>query len=265
MSHALLPYWYDKVTRETGKAPTRLGIVYLDSAPSRTYYSEVKNVICPKLGCTIAYEKAVTYFDLDYSTICLNLQAANVDSAWIVTDPASAVKMIVQCREAHYRPRAGFLGQHGVYLDLTVRQSGSWADGMLANSALLPPSEDTASVHEMKKIVAKYEHDVQWGYFTALGYASARMTVDVLRKALEDNPKLTRASTLTAASGIQHYDCHGLCRDVNLAAPAAVHGGNHFVWMVRSKFDQDAASQWGMDGGPVDAWQSRTWPRKGRP
>ncbi len=265
MAHALLPYWYRQVERDTGTAPKRIGAVYLNVAPARTYLAEAKATICPALGCEIVYEKRVTYFDLNYGTICLELQAANVDGAWIITDPASAVKMLVECREAHYRPRAGFLGQHGVYLDLTIEQSGAFADGMIANSALLPPSLDVPAVNDMKRIVGTYERDVDYGYFTALGYASARMLVDVLREALKADPKLTRASVVAAASRLTSYDCHGLCKDVNLTAPAARHGGNHYVWMVRSKYERGAPSQWELDGGPVDAWRASTWPRPGRP
>lgn len=266
MAHALLPYWYRQVERRTGAAPRRIGAVYLDVAPARTYVQEAKETICPALGCEIVAEQRVTYFDLDYSSICLRMQSADVDGVWIVTDPASAVKMLVQCRELRYRPEpGGFLGQHGVYLDLTVEQSGSWADGMIANSALLPPSVDHPAIDDMKRIVGTYERDVDYGYFTVLGYASARMTVDVLRRALALDPQLRRASILRAAAGMQGYGCHGLCRDTNLAAPAAVHGGNHSVWLVRSAFDRDADAQWVLDGGPVDAWRSETWPRPGRP
>lgn len=266
MGHALLPYWYHKVEREKGRAPKRLGVVYLDSGPARTYYVEAKQSICPRLGCEIVYEKPVTYFDVNYATICLELQAANVDGAWIVTDPASAVKMLVECREAKYKPAlGGFLGQHGVYMDLTIEQSGAWADGMIANSALIPPSVDHPAVREMKRIVGTYERDVDYGYFTALGYASARMTVDVLRDALKLDPKLSRASALQAAARMRSYDCHGLCKDVSLAAPASVHGGNHYVWMVRARYDRDADDQWELDGGPVDAWRTETWPRPGKP
>jgi branched-chain amino acid transport system substrate-binding protein len=265
MAHALLPYWYHKVEADLGRAPKRIGAVVLNVAPARTYYTEALNTICPRLGCDLVYHKEVTYFDLNYGTICIEMQAANVDVAWVITDPASAVKLLVECREAHYRPPAGFLGQHGTYLDLTIDQSGSFADGMIANSALLPPSLDLPAINDMKNIVATYERDVDWGYFTVLGYASARMTVDVLREALRVDPKLTRASVVAAASRLRHYDCHGLCKDINLATPAAVHGGNHHVWMVRSRYSRTEDSQWVLDGGPVDAWRSSTWPRPGRP
>ena len=265
MAHGLLPYWYEQVTKRTGTAPKRIGAVYLDVAPARTYVTEAKRTICPKLGCEIAVEQRVTYFDLDYSSICLRMRSENVDAVWVVTDPASAVKLLVQCRELKYKPRAGFLGQHGVYLDLTMEQSGSWADDMIANSALLPPSVNAPAVRDMKRIVGRYEKDMDYGYFTALGYASARMTVDVLRKALALDGKLPRASLLRAASAINDYDCHGLCKDVNLAAPAARSGGNHHVWMVRSKYDRSSDDQWVLDGGPIDAWRSPTWPRPGRP
>jgi ABC-type branched-subunit amino acid transport system substrate-binding protein len=265
MAHALLPYWYRQVQRRTGTAPRRIGAVVLDVPPARTYVDEAKRMICPKLGCTIAVEQRVSYFDLDYSSICLRMQSSEVDGVWIITDPASAVKMLVQCRELHYKPRAGFLGQHGIYLDLTVEQSGAFADGTIANSALLPPSVNAPGVREMKRIVGTYEKDIDYGYFTALGYASARLLVDVLRDALARSPQLTRSGVLAAASRIHSYSCHGLCKDVNLAPPAARTGGNHHVWMVRAKFDRDSKDQWVLDGGPIDAWRSETWPRPGRP
>lgn len=268
MAHALLPYWYRKVEREQGRAPKNIGIVYLGVPPAETYVTEARKTICPQLGCTIDPDNVyrVSYFTLyEYSTMCLNFRRANVDAVWIVTDPASAVKMLVQCREAKYQPPLGFLGQHGVYLDLTVQQSGSYADGMLANSALLPPSLNVPPVNEMKRIIGTYEHDMDYGYFTALAYASARMTVDILREALKVDAKLSRGSVLKAASRITSYDCHGLCRGVNLAPPAAVHGGNHNVWMVGARYDRAADAQWVFDGGPIDAWRSETWPRPGRP
>jgi branched-chain amino acid transport system substrate-binding protein len=263
--HAMFPYWYHKIEKQTGAAPAHIGTVYLDAAPARTYVREVTNVICPKLGCTLDPVVSVDYYRLDYSSICLQFQNANVDAVWIVTDPASAVKFLVQCRELHYKPRAGWLGQHGVYLNLTVDQSGSWSDGMIANSALLPASVDAPPVRTMKHIVGTYEQNIDFGYFTELGYASAQMTVDVIRRALQIDPKLSRASVLKAAAQLNAYDCHGLCRQANLAPPAAVNGGNHWIWMVRAKYDQSKQDQWVLDGGPVDAWRSETWPRPGRP
>jgi len=266
MAHALLPYWYEQTTERLGREPTNIGAVVLDVPPARTYVEEAEETICPALGCRIAQKHFVTYFTLaEYGQICASMRAESVDAVWVITDPASAVKLLVQCRESRYEPPGGFLGQHGIYLDLTVEQSGAYVDGTIANSALLPASVDAAAIREMKSTVARYESDVDWGYFTVLGYASARMTVDVLREALKIDPKLSRASVLQAAARITNYQCHGLCRDVNLAPPAAVGGGNHHVWMVRARFDRSSEDQWVLDGGPVDAWRSETWPRPGRP
>jgi ABC-type branched-subunit amino acid transport system substrate-binding protein len=262
MAHALIPYWYEQTTASLGREPRNIGAVVLDAPPARTYIEEVENTICPALGCRIAVKQFVTYFTLhEYSQICASMRTSNVDTVWIVTDPASAVKLLVQCDASAYRPPAGFLGQHGVFLDLTVEQSGSIANGMMANSAVLPPSVNSPANTEMKRTIARYESDVQHGYFTSLAYASARMTVDVLRRALKIDPELSRASVLRAAASLRSYDCHGLCRNVNLAPPAAASGGNHFVWMVRARFDKRADSQWVLDGGPVDAFEQPTWGR----
>lgn len=267
MAHALLPYWYRQAEERLGRAPSRIGAVVLDVPPARTYVEEAEATICPELGCEIVNKQFVTYFTLhEYSQICASMRTQNVDTVWIITDPASAVKLLVQCDAAAYKPPAGFLGQHGVYLDLTVEQSGSIADGMIANSAVLPPSVDHPANRDMKRTVGRYESDVDFGYFTSLAYASARMTVDVLREALTIDPDLSRASVLEAAARLTSYGCHGLCRNVNLAPPAARSGGNHHVWLVRARFsNDDEDAQWVLDGGPIDAFRSETWPRPGRP
>ena len=260
MAHALVPTWYRDVERRLGRPPSKIGAVVLQVAPAKTYVREARDVICPKLGCEIVREQAVNFADTEYATICRNMQNERVDAVWIVTDPASAVKLYVQCREINYTPPAGWLGQHGIYLDLTLDQSGAIADGTIANGAVLPDSADDPAVDEMKQIVRTFYRDASFGYFASLGYASARMASDVLREAFRGGGELTRAGVLEAAARITSYDCHGLCKDVNLRPPAAQHGGNHNVWLVRA-----VDGVWEVDAGPIDAWQSETWPRPGRP
>jgi branched-chain amino acid transport system substrate-binding protein len=260
MAHALFNHWYGKVTKERGSAPKKIGAVVLNVAPAKTYLREVKTVICPKLGCTVAREQLVTYSDTEYATICRNMQNERVDAVWIVTDPASAVKLYVQCREINYVPPAGWLGQHGIYLDLTLDQSGPIADGTYANGAVLPDAIDVPANREMKKIVTTYYRGAEFGYFASLGYASARLVEDLIRQAFSAGGTLTRGGFLKAASGIARYNCHGLCKDVNLAPPPSTSGGNHNIWIVRAR-----QGRWVAEAGPIDAWRTPTWPRPGRP
>jgi branched-chain amino acid transport system substrate-binding protein len=260
MAHGLFDYWYRKVTKDRGAPPKKIGAVVLNVAPAKTYLREVKNVICPKLGCTIAREQLVTYSDTEYATICRNMQNERVDAVWVVTDPASAVKLFVQCREISYVPPAGWLGQHGIYLDLTLDQSGPIADGTYANGAVLPDSVDVPANREMKKIVTTYYRDAEFGYFASLGYASARLVEDLIRRAFGAGGALTRTGFLRAAAGIANYNCHGLCKDVNLQPPPSTHGGNHNIWIVRASH-----GKWVYEAGPIDAWRTQTWPRPGRP
>jgi len=260
MAHALFSHWYKKKTQERGAAPRKLGAVVLNVAPAKTYLRELKGVICPKLGCSVVREQLVNYSDTEYATICRNMQQERVDSVFIVTDPASAVKLLVQCREVNYVPPAGWLGQHGIYMDLTLDQSGPIADGTYANGAVLPDAVDHPANSEMKKIVTTYYRDADFGYFSSLGYASARLVEDLIRAAFRSGNELTRSELLNAAAGITSYDCHGLCKDVNLKPPPRTHGGNHNVWIVRA-----SRGGWVMDGGPIDAWRTETWPRPGRP
>lgn len=259
MEHALLPYWYRKTERELGRPPSKIGAVVLDSAPAQTYLREAQNVVCPKLGCQIVRTQPVGYTTTEYGTICRNFQQDRVDTVWIITDPASAIKLLVQCREINYAPPAGWLGQHGIYLDLTLQQSGPVSDGTYANSAILPDTVDAPATKEMRQIVTTYYRNATFGYFAGLGFASARLVEDVLREAFKAGD-LTRPGVLAAASRITRYDCHGLCKDVSLAPPAARTGGNHNVWVVRA-----SKGKWLYDAGPIDAWQAETWPRPGRP
>lgn len=255
MAHALLPYWYRKIERERGAPPDEIGAVVLDVAPAKTYARETREVICPKLGCEITKQQNVNFADTEYVQVCRNMQNARVDTVWIITDPATAVKLYVQCREIGYTPPAGWLGQHGIYLDLTLEQSGPIADGTYANGAVLPDTLDHPAVREMKEIVRTYYRDADFGYFASLGYASARLVEDVIREAFRSGGELTRTEVLRAAGRMTSYDCDGLCKDVNLKPPAARHGGNHNVWIVRA---QDG--KWVTDAGPIDAFEAETWP-----
>lgn len=260
MAHALFSTWYRSIERTRGAAPKKIGAVVLNSAPSKTYLREVKQVICPKLGCTVAREQIVNFTDTEYASVCRNMQNERVDSVWIVTDPATAVKLLVQCREVNYVPPAGWLGQHGIYMNLTLDQAGPIADGTYANGAVVPDTVDIAANREMKRIVTTYYRDADFGYFSSLGYASARMLEDVIREAFKGGGTLTRQSLLAAASRLTSYDCDGLCKDVNLSPPPGTHGGNHNVWLVRAE-----GGKWVRAAGPVDAWRTETWPRPGRP
>ncbi len=260
MAHALFSYWYRKVEKDRGAAPKKIGAVVLNVAPAKTYLRELKDVICPELGCSVVREQLVNYSDTEYATICRNMQNSRVDSVFIVTDPATAVKLLVQCREVNYVPPAGWLGQHGIYLDLTLDQSGPVADGTYANGAVLPDAVDVPANREMKKIVTTYYRDADFGYFASLGYASARLVEDLIRASFQAGGALTRPGLLKAASGITAYNCHGLCKNVNLRPPPSTHGGNHNIWIVRA-----TRGKWVMAAGPIDAWRTETWPRPGRP
>lgn len=266
MGHALLPYWYDKIERETGSPPRKIGAVVLAAAPAETYVREAERVICPKLGCEIVEKRSVTYTTTDYATICRAMQSKRVDAVWIVTDPASAVKLLVGCRDlaGGYKPPKGFLGQHGIYLDLTLDQVGRFADGIYANSAVVPDTVASPPTDEMKRIVRTYYPDASFGYFAELGFASARLVADVIDGILAGGAELNRGAVLSRAAAMTSYDCHGLCRGVNLRPPASRTGGNHNVWIVRADFSS-GAGRWVMDAGPIDAFNARTWPCRGRP
>ncbi len=260
MAHALFTSWYRAVQKDRGSAPKKIGAVVLNVAPAKTYLREVKQVICPKLGCTVAREQLVNFTDTEYATVCRNMQNERVDAVWIVTDPATAVKLLVQCREVNYVPPAGWLGQHGIYMNLTLDQAGPIADGTYANGAVVPDTVDIPANREMKQIVTTYYRDADFGYFASLGYASARLVSDLIQESLRSGASLTRPGILQVASRISAYDCHGLCKDVNLASPPAKHGGNHNIWIVRA-----SRGRWVRAAGPIDAWRTETWPRPGRP
>ncbi|MGH2829073.1 MAG: ABC transporter substrate-binding protein [Actinomycetota bacterium] len=260
MAHALLPYWYHKVERDTGSPPRRIGAVVLDSAPALTYLREAKDVICPRLGCQVTREKRVTYSTTEFGTICQSMQGS-VDVIWIITDPASAAKLMVQCQS--FKPPKGYLGQHGIYLGVTLDQSGRTAEGMLANGAVLPDLVDSPATTEMRRIVHRYFPGASFGYFTVLSYVSAQMVVDLVRSLFDSGGELSRQNIIATAGGMTSYACGGLCKDVNLRPPAAQSGGNHNVWIVRADFST-GRGRWVYEAGPIDAFRSETWPCPGR-
>ncbi|MCA1831620.1 MAG: ABC transporter substrate-binding protein [Actinobacteria bacterium] len=260
MAHALVPYWYRQIEKETGIAPKKIGAVTLDVGPAGTYITVAKKYLCPKLGCTIVKDQRVNYQTTEYGTICRSMQNEKVDTVWIVTDPASAIKLFTFCREIGYKPRVGFLGQHGIVLDLTLKQSGPFANGTMANSAVVPDTEKIPPVNEMKSIMRTYYPDVSFGYWNTLAFASARMFTDLVGDVLRSGKELNRQTLLEAAAGHVSYDCHGLCKDVNLTPPMSQSGGNHWVWIVKAQ-----NGHWVKVAGPLDAYQSETWPCPGRP
>jgi branched-chain amino acid transport system substrate-binding protein len=200
-ARVLIPYWYEKTKAQ------RIGVVYLNVPPAISYLRDTRDVICPELGCQVVREQAVEFTTTDYTTILLGMQQAQVDGIFIVTDPASAVKLLLQARAQNYTPSpGGYLGQHGIYLDLVPESCGSFCDGIMAPTSLFPPTVSNAATNEMRKIVGTYYQDVEYGYFTELGYASARLLVDLIKRT---GTSLERASLLATARRQTSYDTGG--------------------------------------------------------
>jgi len=196
----LIPYWYEKTKAK------RIGVVYLDVPPARAYLDHTKNTICPKLGCQVVAEQAINFQTTEFGSILLAMQRANAEGIFIVTDPASAVKMLLQAKQINYKPSpGGYLGQHGIYLDLVPDSCGSFCDGIIAPTSLFPPQVHTPATDQMRATISRYYSGVEYGYFTELGYVSARLLVDVLRQAGVPD----RAKVLAVARGLNAYDSHG--------------------------------------------------------
>lgn len=200
-ARTLIPYWFQRTHAK------RIGVVYLDVPPAVSYLNETKNVICPKLGCQVVRAQPVQYTTTDYVSILLAMQSAPVDGIFIVTDPASAVKLLLQAKELNYKPSpGGYLGQHGIYLDLVPQSCGAFCNGILAPTSLFPPSVPNAATTEMRRVVGTYYSDVSYGYFTELGYVSAKVLVDLIHRA---GPSTDRAGIIRVARTLTHYDTGG--------------------------------------------------------
>src|SRR5437763_264285 len=150
-ARVLIPYWFEKTHAK------RIGVIYLDVPPAISYLKDTRDVICPKLGCQVVASRAVQFTTTDYTTILLSMQSNNVEGIFIVTDPASAVKMLLQAKQLNYKPSpGGYLGQHGIYLDLVPNSCGSFCDGVLAPTSLLPPQVSSPATDEMRRVVGRY-------------------------------------------------------------------------------------------------------------
>jgi branched-chain amino acid transport system substrate-binding protein len=200
-AEVLIPYWYSKTKAR------RIGVIYLDVPPAREYLQHTKNVVCPKIGCQVVREQPIQFTTTDYTSILLAMRSANVNGIFIVTDPASAIKLLLQARAQNYTPSpGGYLGQHGIYLDLVPESCGSFCDGIMAPTSLFPPTVPNPATNEMRKVVGTYYQDVEYGYFTELGYASARLLVDLIERT---GTSLERASLLATARAQTSYDTGG--------------------------------------------------------
>ncbi len=199
-ARTLVPYWVEKTKVK------KIAIVYLDVPPAVTYLKETRDVICPRIGCQVVDAQPVQFNTTDYTSILLRFRSQSVEGVFIVTDPGSAVKLLLQAKQQNYKPGpGGYLGQHGIYLDLVAGSCGSFCDGILAPTSLFPPQVKSPATDEMRKVVGKYFSNVDYGYFTELGYVSAKLLVDVLRRA----GSADRGKVLDVARGLSSYDTGG--------------------------------------------------------
>ncbi|HLJ07822.1 MAG TPA: ABC transporter substrate-binding protein, partial [Acidimicrobiia bacterium] len=121
--------------------------------------------------------------------------------------------------QQNYKPSpGGYLGQHGIYLDLVPSSCGSFCDGILAPTSLFPPQVPSPATDEMRKVVGRYFSNVDFGYFTELGYVSAKLLVDILHRA----GSADRGRVLDVARTLTAYDTGGF---TNPAHPVDVSPG----------------------------------------
>jgi len=199
-ARTLVPYWVEKTKVK------RMAVVYLDVPPAVTYLKETRDVICPKIGCQVVDAQPVQFNTTDYTSMLHRFRSQNVEGVFIVTDPGSAVKLLLQAKQQNYKPSpGGYLGQHGIYLDLVAGSCGNFCDGILAPTSLFPPQVKSPATDEMRKVVGKYFSNVDYGYFTELGYVSSKLLVDVLRQAGSPD----RGKVLEVARGLTAYDTGG--------------------------------------------------------
>jgi len=231
-ARTLVPYWVEKTHVK------RMAIVYLDVPPAVTYLKETRDVICPKIGCQVVDAQPVQFNTTDYTSILLRFRSQSVEGVFIVTDPGSAVKLLLQAKQQNYKPSpGGYLGQHGIYIDLVPGSCGSFCDGILAPTSLFPPQVKSRATDEMRKVVGTYFSNVDYGYFTELGYVSAKLLVDVLRKA----GSADRGKVLEVARGLTSYDTGGF---TNPARPLDLSPGReHQRDMILMRMDKGVWKQ----------------------
>ncbi len=105
---------------------------------------------------------------------------------------------------------------------------------------MFPPTVPNPATNEMRKIVGTYYQDVEYGYFTELGYASARLLVDLIKRS---GANADRAGVLATARSLTSYDTGGFTnpnRPIDLT-PGVEHPRDMIiVRMQGSKWVQDS-------------------------
>ena len=115
------------------------------------------------------------------------------------------LKAIVQEREMKYKPRAGWLVSHGATNKLVPESCGSFCDGLRTPWNVWPAFAPNPAVNEMKATISRYYGDINHDLYTEIPYISAKLVVDLLRKAgVVDRGKILDAARQTTA-----YDTGG--------------------------------------------------------
>ena len=194
-------------------------MIYLDVPPAREYLEHTRDVVCPKLGCEVVCRAADPVHDdrlrVDPAQHAVGQRQRASSSS---PTPHRPSRCCIQAQGLNYKPSpGGYLGQHGIYLDLVPESCGGFCNGVMAPTSLFPPTvpkrRDERDAQGRQHVLLQ---DVEYGYFTELGYASARLLVDLIKRTGAD---FDRASVLATARSLTRYDTGGFtnpARPINL-------------------------------------------------
>jgi ABC-type branched-subunit amino acid transport system substrate-binding protein len=255
MSHGVLNTWMDQ--QDAKGVPTkRIGVVFEDVPPAHTHNDDIEKHICPARDCQVVRKEPVTVNTSDFASILTKMRLDNVDGVWLNASPPIAAKLLLTARSMNYKPPAGYVGHQGTYgHPVVVESCGSFCNGTLGGSTLLPVESDAPPIAEMRNLVQRYysdwEDDVLYG---EVPYIGALSLVDLLRETLSRG-ELSRATLLATAATMRNWDAHGFTAAPISMAPPLGDSFNPFCYVVEMK-----DGKWVQAGNPVDVTKLKSWP-----
>jgi branched-chain amino acid transport system substrate-binding protein len=168
---------------------------------------------------TVAYSKQISLTQLDFTSECSAMKAANVTTVDIVADPSTLQRLGQSCSRQGFNP---------IYVQsqATVSATSQSAPGLgdlrvvLAAFPFCCLSGPPASNHAYQRYVTAYQRyggSAAPGPAATDGYSAALLFQRFVDEVAKTSPAVTPASLLKAAGGIKNETLGGLAPPITLS------------------------------------------------
>jgi branched-chain amino acid transport system substrate-binding protein len=171
----------------------KVALVCSNDAYGQSNCAAQKKYILGNMKADLVLEQYYDRFATDFSSLVQRLQAANPDVVAATGYTDDVVLMWQQAKQVGYKPKY-FVGSGGAATTNFVDALGSWANGFMTYSYMLPNKGNAKSMAFAKKYLATYHEPVPSGH-ALMTYGQLFKLADVLRMTKgNDNPDTVLAA-----------------------------------------------------------------------